>query len=160
MGLWEHYKASLRVRLRPGPVLIVLLIVPVPGLFLPVNLWQAGVRSPLAYLAVLAAIVVYIPTIILLALVLRRSQARGAYTDITVILDETGVTQQSVLGTTHVAWGSLLGVRESADHFLFYVTTNVAIPLPVYIVEREGQLSDLRAMIVNNVATKARLAAR
>ena len=159
LGLWEHYKASLRVAVRPGPILIIHLTVLVLFLFLPINLWQMGVRSPLAYLAVLVTIVVYLPTIRLLSVVLRRSQRRGAYNDITIIVDDAGITQQTVLGTTHLPWSSLVAVQESAGLFLFYVTTNVAILLPVRVVKREGRLSDLRAMIVNNVAARASLAA-
>jgi len=143
--------------MRTSPSLIVLLIVPTLCLFLLINFWQLGIRSPVAYL--LGLIALYTPAIILLRVVLRRSQSRGAYADVTLIINDAGITQQTVLGSTFVAWRNLLAVQESVGLFLFYVTSQSAITLPVRVVEREGALSDLRAMIANSHAGKASLAA-
>jgi hypothetical protein len=135
------------------------LAVPALCLYFFVTWWQRGVRSPAAFVALLAVSMLYTPTIMLLAVALRRSQGRGAYKDMTVIVDESGVTQQTVLGSTHVAWSSLLVVQESIGLFLFYVTTHVAIPLPVRVVEHEGVLTDLRGTIANHASAGAKLAA-
>ena len=159
LGVWQHYKATVRIHLRPTPFLLVNLSVQVVSLFLVVNLWQMGVRSPLAYLATLVVIVLYTPTLIFLRLVWRRRRARGAYNDMTVIIDDAGVTQQTILGTTRVAWNGLLNVQGSAGLFLFYVTTQLAIAVPVRVVQREGLLSQLRTIILTKFAANRGLAA-